>query len=180
MQHASDRILKAMGRRYTRADLEKLIERLREKIPGVVLRTSVIVGFPGETSADFAELLDFLHRAQIPRAGVFAYSREDGTAAAALPLQVTGQVKKKRQKRAEILQSRIIDNFNRGREGTITEVLTEGYDRYAKLYYGRSGAESPEVDGLIFFTSEQPVPPGEWVGVRLEGAIGGDGKGIRI
>jgi ribosomal protein S12 methylthiotransferase len=180
MQHASDRVLAAMNRRYTRADLEQLVETLREKIPGVVLRTSVIVGFPGETKDDFEELCEFLRWARMPRVGIFAYSREDGTAAAALPLQVTEKVKHQRKKRAEILQSRIIDDFNREREGSVTEVLTEGYDRYAGLYFGRSEAESPEVDGLIFFSSDRPLAAGEWVNVLLDGAIGGDGRGRRV
>jgi ribosomal protein S12 methylthiotransferase len=180
MQHASDRVLAAMNRRYTRADLKGLIVKLRERIPGVVLRTSIITGFPGETKEDFGELLDFLQWAKIPRAGIFTYSREEGTAAAALPLQVTEKVKLQRQKRAEILQSRVIDEFNRERKGTVVEVLTEGYDRFIRMYYGRSAAESPEVDGLIFFASDRPVSPGEWANVRMDGAIEGDGKGTRV
>ncbi|MCL1808069.1 MAG: 30S ribosomal protein S12 methylthiotransferase RimO [Oscillospiraceae bacterium] len=180
MQHASDRVLKAMNRRYSRADLERLIMKLRERIPGVVLRTSIITGFPGETKDDFEELLQFLQWAQIPRIGVFAYSREAGTAADGLLLQVTEKVKKQRQRRVEILQSRVIDAFNREREGHVAEVLTEGYDSYCKLYFGRSDAESPDVDGLIFFTSEKPVVPGEWVKILLDGAIEGDGKGRRL
>jgi ribosomal protein S12 methylthiotransferase len=180
MQHASDRILKAMNRRTSRAGLEELIEKLRERLPGVVLRTSIIVGFPGETKDDFEELLDFLAWARIPRSGVFTYSREPGTAAAELPLQVTEKVKKQRQRRAEVLQSRVIDAFNREREGSVARVLTEGYDSYAKLYYGRSDAESPEVDGVIFFTSDRPVSAGEWVKVLLTGAVDADGKGRRV
>ncbi|MDR0293522.1 MAG: 30S ribosomal protein S12 methylthiotransferase RimO [Oscillospiraceae bacterium] len=180
MQHASDRILRAMNRRYTRADLERLIQTLRDRIPGVVLRTSLIVGFPGETQADYEELLDFLQNAQIPRTGIFTYSREAGTAAAALPEQVPERTKRHRQKSIEKLQSRVADAFNRGREGSIADVLTEGYDRYAGVYYGRSEAESPDVDGVVFFTSEQPVPAGEWVRVLLDGAFGGDGKGAVI
>jgi ribosomal protein S12 methylthiotransferase len=180
MQHASDRVLKAMNRRYTRADLERIITKLREAMPEVVLRTSIIVGFPGEMAEDFLELCDFLEWARIPRAGIFTYSREPGTAAAELPLQVTGKVKAQRQKRAEVLQSRIIDGFNREREGKVVEVLTEGYDSYCKLYFGRSGGESPDVDGLIFFTAQTPAALGEWVNVLLDGAIEGDGRGRRV
>jgi ribosomal protein S12 methylthiotransferase len=180
MQHASDRILGAMNRRTTRADLEDLIEKLRSRIPGVTLRTSIIVGFPGERAEDFEELLDFLAWARIPRTGIFTYSREEGTSAASLPLQVTDKVKKQRQRRAEIVQSRVIDGFNREREGEVVQVLTEGYDSYAKLYFGRSDAESPEVDGVIFFTSIKPVQAGEWVKVLLTGAIDADGKGRRV
>ncbi|MCL2003273.1 MAG: 30S ribosomal protein S12 methylthiotransferase RimO [Oscillospiraceae bacterium] len=177
IQHASDAVLKAMNRRYTRADLESLILKLRGRIPGVVLRTSVIVGFPGETKADFEELCDFLQWAQIPRAGVFAYSREEGTAAASLPLQLTETVAARRLKRVEVLQSRVIDGFNREREGSVVEVLTDGYDDFAKLYYGRSGAESPDIDGVVFFTSPRRIQPGEWARVLMDGAVDGDGKG---
>ncbi len=180
MQHASDAVLKAMNRRYTRVDLERLIETLRKKIPGVVLRTTLIVGFPGETQKDFDELTDFLRYAQIPRSGVFTYSREAGTAAAELPGQVSAKIKKQRQRAAEQLQSRVIDAFNRAREGTVVEALCEGYDRYAGVYYGRSEAESPEVDGCIFFTSDRPVEPGEWVSVLIDGALDGDGKGRTV
>jgi len=180
MQHASDRVLKAMNRRYTRADLERLITKLREAMPDVVIRTSIIVGFPGEMAEEFQELCDFLEWAQIPRAGIFTYSREPGTAAADLPLQATEKVKAQRQKRAEVLQSRVIDGFNRGREGKVVQVLTEGYDSYCKLYFGRSDGESPEVDGVIFFTSKTPVAMGEWVNVLLDGAIEGDGRGRKV
>jgi ribosomal protein S12 methylthiotransferase len=157
--------------------LERLIKKLRSRLPGVVLRTSVIVGFPGETKDDFNALCEFLQWAQIPRAGVFTYSREPGTAAAELPLQLTEEVKARRLKRVEVLQSRVIDRFNREREGSVVTVLTEGYDPYVRLYFGRSEGESPEVDGLVFFTSGRPVQPGEWVSVFLDGAVEGDGKG---
>jgi ribosomal protein S12 methylthiotransferase len=177
MQHASDAVLRAMGRRYTKADLERLIIKLREKIPNVTLRTSIIVGFPGETKADFDELCEFLEWAQIPRSGIFAYSREPGTAAAEMPLQLTDKIKSQRARRVEILQSRVIDRFNRNREGSVVDVLTEGYDPFVKLNYGRSEGESPEVDGLVFFTSNRDVHPGEWVPVLLDGAVDGDGKG---
>jgi ribosomal protein S12 methylthiotransferase len=177
MQHASDAVLKAMGRRYTRNDLENLIIKLREKIPGVVLRTSVIVGFPGETAKDFEELYDFLEWAQIPRCGVFAYSREHGTPAADLPGQVPEKVKERRQRQVEILQSRVIDNFNREREGTVSDVIVEGYDDFIRMFYGRSEGESPDVDGLVFFASNRRLRAGEWVRVLLDGAVEGDGKG---
>jgi ribosomal protein S12 methylthiotransferase len=180
MQHASDAVLKKMGRRYTRSDLERLILKLRGRIPGVVLRTSVIVGFPGETKADFEELCGFLQWAQIPRAGVFSYSREAGTPAAELPLQLTEAVKTRRQKHVEVIQSRVIDAFNRKREGMVVEVLTEGYDDYVKLYFGRSEGESPDVDGVVFFTSQRQIQPGEWVSVLIDGALEGDGKGRMI
>jgi ribosomal protein S12 methylthiotransferase len=180
MQHASDRILKAMNRRYTRADLEELIVKLRESMPDVVLRTSIIVGFPGERAEDFEELCGFLRWARIPRAGIFTYSREPGTDASGFPLQVTGRVKAQRQKRAEELQSRVIDSFNREREGCVLDVLTEGYDSYVKLYYGRSEGESPDVDGLVFFTSDDPLETGSWVKILIDGAIDGDGRGRRV
>ncbi|MDR1669908.1 MAG: 30S ribosomal protein S12 methylthiotransferase RimO [Oscillospiraceae bacterium] len=180
MQHASDAVLKAMNRRYTRSGLERLIGTLREQIPGIVLRTSLIVGFPGETQEHFNELTDFLRDAQIPRSGVFIYSREAGTPAAEMPVQVALKTKRQRQRTVEKLQSRVIDAFNRTREGSVAEVLCEGYDRYAGLYYGRSEAESPEVDGCVFFTSERALNPGDWVPVLLDGALDGDGKGRAV
>lgn len=177
MQHASDRILAAMNRRYTRSDLEHLISKLRERIPGIVLRTSIIVGFPGEEREDFDSLTAFLQWAKIPRVGVFTYSREEGTPAAAMPNQVSEAIKKRLKSSVERLQSRIIDDFNKQREGTVAEVLCEGYDRYAGVYYGRSEAESPDVDGVVFFTAEQKVQSGEFVSVLLTGSFEGDAMG---
>ena len=174
MQHASDNILRAMNRRYDGAYLRALIARLREKIPGLVLRTSLIVGFPGENEDDFGLLCDFLRDMRLERAGVFTYSAEEGTAAALMPEQVDEDVKRMRAERVEMLQSEIMDAFNAAREGGSLRVLCEGYDRFAEVYFGRSGADSPEVDGKVFFKSKRKIPAGEMVEVSVTESIDGD------
>jgi len=174
MQHSADAVLSAMNRRYTGGELRGLITRLRERIPGVVLRTSLIVGFPGESEADFEDLCAFLEETQLPRVGVFCYSREEGTPAAALPDQIGDETKKLRAERAEMIQSDVMDDFNHARLGTDALVLCEGYDRYAGVYFGRSPAELPEVDGKVFFRAPGPIEPGAMVTVRLTEVFEGD------
>ena len=174
MQHGADAVLSAMNRRYSGRDLRDLIAKLRERIPGVALRTSLIVGFPGESDADFEALCAFLESSQLPRVGVFCYSQEEGTPAAALPGQIDEETKRARAERVEALQSEVMDRFSESRLGRETRVLCEGYDRYAGIYFGRSYAELPEVDGKIFFRSEEPAEPGEMVTVRLTEAFEGD------
>ncbi len=174
IQHASDRLLTSMNRRGAKASLLKLVKTLRENIPGVVLRTSVIVGLPGEDEAAFEELCDFLRETRWERAGVFPYSAEEGTQAAEMPAQVPEPV---RQRRAEIvreLQQDIMDEYNARLVGQPLEVLCEGYDRAAGCYYGRSYADSPEIDGKVFFTSKTKHAPGEFVTVTVTEPLDGD------
>lgn len=177
MQHGADTILSAMNRRYNGKDLRKLVYTLREKIPGVVLRTSIIAGFPGEREEEHKALCDFLEETQIPRAGVFCYSQEEGTPAAVMDGQIDEDTKRRRAGEIETLQETVMDRFNSERMGKITEVLCEGYDRYAGIYFGRSYAELPEVDGKVFFHSGRQVEPGEFVNVRITEPFEGDVMG---
>ncbi len=174
MQHCSGKLLKAMNRWGDREKLTALVERLREKIPGVVLRTSLICGLPGETEADFEELCEFIMSTKIERAGVFRYSREEGTRAAKMEGQVPEDVAEQRVNRLVELQSQVLDEFNASRLGRVLEVLCEGFDALEGCYVGRTCADSVEVDGRVLFTAAGVVPAGEFVNVRITGSQDGD------
>ncbi len=180
IQHVNDRILTAMNRRGDHAYLDRMFTRLREVIPGVVLRTSLIAGLPGETDEEFEELCDFLAKHKLERVGVFPYSPEPGSVAADLPDQVPDDVKEHRCELIANLQDRIMEAFNQSRIGKSVEVLCEGYDRYAEAYFGRTAADSPEIDGKVFFTSEKKCMVGEFVTVKLTEDLDGDLIGERI
>ncbi|MBQ9392766.1 MAG: 30S ribosomal protein S12 methylthiotransferase RimO [Oscillospiraceae bacterium] len=179
IQHCNDRILSAMRRRETKEGLLALFAKLRARIPGLVLRTSLITGLPYEDEAAFEELCAFLRQVGIERAGVFPYSPEEGTPAAEMEPRVDEEEAARRAGLVEELQSRVMDAFNDARLGDVTEVLCEGYDAQAACYVGRSYAESPEIDGRIYFTSSCPVEAGEFVPVRLTGTMDGDMTGER-
>lgn len=174
IQHCSDRLLRAMHRRGTKAGLEMLFDMLREKIPGVALRTSIICGLPGETEEDFEELCDFLRRQKLPRAGVFAFSPQEGTEAAAMPGQVPEETALRRMELLTDIQSRVMDEWNESLLGTVTEVLCEGFDEEQKRYRGRTYADSPDIDGHVYFAAPADVPAGTFVPVRITGAADGD------
>ncbi len=174
MQHCDGNLLKAMNRWGDREALTALVEKLRERIPGVVLRTSLICGLPGETEEAFEALCDFIMSTKIERAGVFQYSREEGTRAAKLPDQVPDEVARQRVDRLVELQSRVLDGFNESRLGTVQEVLCEGFDPLEGCYVGRTCADSVEVDGRVLFTAAGAVPAGEFVNVRVTGTQDGD------
>ena len=175
LQHCSGRILKAMRRSGDRASLTSLVAGMRAKIPGLVLRTTLIAGFPGETEKEFDELCDFVREIRFERLGCFAYSQEEGTAAAELPDQVDEEV---RQRRAELImeeQMRIMEEQDEKMAGKALRVLTEGFDRYAECWFGRSWADSPDVDGKVFFTAKGKKPvPGRFVRVLITGCMDGD------
>ncbi len=177
IQHINDDILRRMNRRGTGEEIEALLIRLRQRIPGLVIRTSLITGLPGEGDEEFEELCAFLRRAKLERAGVFAYSPEEGTPACDMP-RPDDETAAHRAELAVDLQSDVMDEFNASRLGTVTEVLAEGYDRIAGCWYGRSWAESPEVDGKIFFTG-LGVSPGDFVKVRITDTLDGDLLGER-
>ena len=174
IQHASDRILKAMNRRGTRSELDELLTTLRQRIPGLVIRTSLITGLPGESEAEFQELCDFLRRHKLERAGIFPFSPEEGTPAADMPDQIPQEVAVRRAELLVDLQSRVMDAYNEQRLGTVMEVLCEGFDADAGCYRGRTYADSPDVDGHVFFTAAGQVPAGEFVQVRVTGTENGD------
>ncbi|MCI9402888.1 MAG: 30S ribosomal protein S12 methylthiotransferase RimO [Oscillospiraceae bacterium] len=174
LQHCSDRLLKSMNRWGTKESLTTLLQNLREKIPGLVLRTSLICGLPGETEEDFEDLCQFVTETGIERAGVFQYSREEGTRAAEMPDQVPEEVAQQRVDRLIELQSRVLDEYNESRLGTVMEVLCEGFDNEMGCYVGRTYADSVEVDGHVYFTAAGLVPAGTFVNVRMTGTEDGD------
>ncbi len=179
LQHASGKVLRAMNRRGDRESLTALLRKIREKVSGVVLRTTLIAGFPGETEEDFAELVEFVREIGFDRLGCFPYSQEEGTPAAALPDQVPEDVKARRAEIVTETQMEIADRLGEARVGETVEVLVEGFDRYAECWFGRSAAEAPDVDGKIFFTAEERPAFGALVPVEIEEAIDGDLFGVR-
>ena len=174
IQHCNDAVLQAMRRRETKAGLQALFARLRSRIPGLVLRTSIITGLPFEDQAAFEELCDFLQEEKIPRAGAFAYSPEEGTPAAEMRNRVDTDEARNRAELIMQVQEQVMDQFNESRLGSVTEVLCDGFDTQAMAYVGRSWAESPGIDGNIYFTAERDVQPGEFVPVRVTGIMDGD------
>ena len=174
IQHCNDAVLQAMRRRETKAGLQVLFARLRSRIPGLVLRTSIITGLPFEDQAAFEELCDFLQEEKIPRAGAFAYSPEEGTPAAEMRNRVDTDEARNRAELIMQVQEQVMDQFNESRLGSVTEVLCDGFDTQAMAYVGRSWAESPGIDGNIYFTAERDVQPGEFVPVRVTGIMDGD------
>ncbi len=179
IQHINNKILKDMRRRGTGDEIRALLPMLRRRIPGVVLRTSLITGLPGEGQAEFEELCDFLREAKIERAGVFPFSPEEGTPAFDMDHVNTEEA----VARAEIireLQAGIMEAYNESRVGTVTRVLCEGFDEDVGLYVGRSFAESPDVDGYIFFGSDRECLPGEFYDVAIRGDLDGDPAGEAV
>ena len=175
LQHASGKILKAMNRRGDRQSLTALMKKIREKVPEVVLRTTLIAGFPGETEEDFTELAEFVKDVKFERMGCFAYSQEEGTAAAELPDQVEDETK---ERRAEILmddQMNIMDAQGQELIGQTLEVLVEGFDRYAECWFGRSYRDAPDIDGKVFFTTGGKRPRlGSFVKVEITDCMDAD------
>ena len=180
LQHVSKRILRAMHRPGDRGSLTALIHTLRSRIPSLVLRTSLIVGLPGETEEEFTELCEFLQDVRIERAGVFEFSPEEGTEAAGLPDQIDEEEKHRRRLIVEELQSGVIDEYNLSRMHETLDVLCEGWDNESGLSFGRSYADSVDVDGKVYFASETEVQPGEFVTVRIENSLGADLEGVRV
>ena len=174
IQHCNDGILKAMRRRNTRAELEDLFARLRRAIPDLVVRTSLICGLPGEGAAEFEELCQFLREQKLQRVGVFQFSPEEGTLAAAMEDQVDPETAARRVELVVNLQSRIMDEYNEARLGTVMEVLCEGFDAQAGCFAGRTYADSVEIDGRVLFTAAGAVPAGSFVNVRITGVSDGE------
>ena len=180
IQHCNDAILRAMNRRGDKAYLTELLRKLRERIPGLVLRTSIITGLPGEGEAEFDELCDFLRWAKIERAGVFPYSPEEGTAAARMENRVDEDEARRRAELLVDVQSRVMDEYNERMQGETVEVLCEGFDAASMGYVGRSYAESVEIDGKIYFSSERDLAAGEFVNVRITGVMDGELTGETV
>ena len=167
IQHCNDRILKLMGRRTNKAEITGIIKKLRERIPDVIIRTSLIAGFPTETEEEFDELREFVTETEFDRLGVFAYSQEEGTAAARLDGQIDEDEKKNRQEVIMIDQSAVSEELNSKKVGKTFEVLVEGYDNLIKQYYGRTYGDSEEIDGKVFFTSATKLQSGDFADVEI-------------
>lgn len=170
IQHASDSILKRMGRKTTRADLEQMIADLREAIPDICLRTTLITGFPGETQQDHEELLSFIDACEFDRLGVFTYSQEEDTPAALMPDQIPEEVKKDRQAELMELQQEIAFEKAEAMTGRELEVLIEGRVSDENAYVGRTYRDAPDVDGYIFINTEETLVSGDFAKVRVTGA----------
>lgn len=179
LQHVSKRILRAMHRPGDGEEFAALIKKLRARIPGLVLRTSLIVGLPGETEEEFAELCSFLQETQIERVGVFEFSPEEGTEAAELPDQIDAETKANRRLIVEELQSGVLDDYNTSRHGETMDVLCEGFDEEQQLWFGRTYADSVEVDGHVYFESDSEPQEGEFVSVRITESLGPDLLGVQ-
>ena len=180
MQHCCKDILRRMNREGDRESLEALIKKIREKIPGVILRTTVMTGFPGETEEQFSELCEFIKEMKFERLGCFAYSAEEGTPAADFEDQVPIKIKEKRSEIIMEEQMFISDRFNESMIGKTLEVVTEGFDRYAECWYGRSSMDAPEIDGKVFFTSDRKLREGEYVNVSVDDIMDYDLIGTRV
>ncbi|MBR5114913.1 MAG: 30S ribosomal protein S12 methylthiotransferase RimO [Oscillospiraceae bacterium] len=172
IQHINDAILERMNRRGSGGEIRELIKKLRREIPGVVIRSTLITGLPGEGEAEFEELMAFLREARMERVGVFAFSPEEGTPAAEMPDIPPREVAERRAELVSELQAEIMDEFNASRVGKTLRVLCEGYDRFAECWFGRSEADSPDVDGKVFFTG--PAAPGKLVDVRITETLDGE------
>jgi ribosomal protein S12 methylthiotransferase len=154
IQHISDPVLKAMKRRSSEQQIRDLIAKLRSRIPGIALRTSLIVGFPGETFEDFSKLMQFIEQTHFDRLGVFCYSREEGTPAAELAEQVSERVKRERYRKLMRAQARLSFRHNRGLIGQTEEVIVEGYSEETELLLkGRSSRQAPDIDGQVYITA---------------------------
>ena len=177
IQHIDDGILKKMNRRGNSKYLKALLTKLRDRIPGLVLRTSLITGLPGEGEKEFEALCDFLREYKLERVGAFAFSPEEGTRAAKMEYPDT-EVARQRADVVEEIQSRIMDEWNESMMGKRLQVLCEGYDADEECWYGRTFADSPDIDGRILFDSEEELTPGDFVTVEVTDACDGELIGV--
>ncbi|MBO5735951.1 MAG: 30S ribosomal protein S12 methylthiotransferase RimO [Clostridia bacterium] len=167
IQHINDDILKRMNRRSNKAQIMEVIQKLRSRVPGIILRSTVIVGFPGETAAQFEELRSFLKEIRFERLGVFSYSREEGTPAYDFPGQVSEKTKEKRNDILMEQQERIHNECNEAFLGQTLQVICEGYDQVSESFFGRSYADAYDIDGKIFFSASKNVREGQFVNVLI-------------
>ncbi len=172
IQHISDRMLVAMNRHGGRALITETVKKLRERVPGIVLRSTAMVGFPGETEEDFSELCEFIKEARFDRFGAFTYSAEEGTPAAEFEGQIDEQVKQDRYDVLMQTQLTVAEELGAAKVGSVITVLCDGFDTVAEVYYGRSYADAPDVDGKVYFTSEhRKINTGAFVEVRITEAM---------
>ena len=168
IQHISDSVLARMNRHGDGAMIRATVKKLRDRVPGIVLRTTAMVGFPGETDEDFTELCEFVKEAKFD---AFTFSPEEGTAAAEMPDQIDEQTKQDRYDCLMQTQLTVAEEKNAEKVGTTVEVLCDGFDAVAEVYYGRSYADAPDVDGKVYFTSKRKINPGAFVEVKVTEAL---------
>ena len=171
IQHAADAVLKRMGRRTTRADLEQIVTHLREEIPDIVLRTTLIAGFPGETEEQHQEVMEFIDEMEFDRLGVFTYSQEEDTPAASMPDQIDEETKLNWQEELMELQQEIAFDKAESRTGSIVTAMIEGKVADEDAYVARTYGDAPNVDGLLFVQTAEELNSGDFVRVRITGAV---------
>ena len=171
LQHATDHMLSAMNRHGNAATIREVLSKLRREIPDIVVRTTFIVGFPGETEEDFEELCKFVKEQRFDHAGVFTYSREEDTPAYDFPDQIDEQVKQDRMDILMRMQMEINEELNREKIGKTVAVVCEDYDPVAEVHFGRSAADAPEIDGQVYFHSDTRIAPGSFVRVKIRKVI---------
>lgn len=176
IQHCNSKILKLMNRRGDGQFLRELFAKLRARIPDLVIRTSLITGLPGEGEEEFQELCEFLRELRLERVGAFAFSPEEGTPAAEMEF-VDNDIAVKRAERIEMIQSAIMDDWCESMIGRTLEVLVDGYDEEQEQFFGRSYADSPDIDGRVWIASEEPLREGDFITVTIDGCIEGDLSG---
>ncbi len=179
IQHCNSKILKLMNRRGDGDFLRELFAKLRSRIPGLVIRTSLITGLPGEGEEEFQDLCQFLRELRLERVGAFAFSPEEGTPAAEMEF-VENEVAVKRAETIEMIQSAIMDDWCESMIGKTLEVLVDGFDEELEQFYGRSYADSPDIDGRVWIATDEPIREGEFVSVTIDGCMDGDLSGYIV
>ncbi len=180
IQHISDHMLTAMNRHGNSAMIREVIAKLRREIPDIVIRTTVIAGFPGETEEDHTELCEFVAEAKFEHLGCFTYSREEDTPAYDFPDQIDEQVKLDRMDAVMRIQFDINENYNKSMIGKTIRVLCEDYDPVGEIHFGRSAADAPEIDGKVYFRSETRIAPGSFVDVKVRKVLDYDLVGVAV
>ncbi|MBQ8360054.1 MAG: radical SAM protein, partial [Oscillospiraceae bacterium] len=179
IQHCNSKILKLMNRRGDREYLQTLFAKLRERIPGLILRTSVITGLPGEGEEEFAELCEFLKEQRLERVGVFPFSPEEGTPAAQMEF-VDSEIAQARAQQLEMIQSAIMDDYNAGMLGQTVTVLVDGFDEDMGQFYGRTYADSPEIDSRVWIASQEALTEGTFIKICIDGVADGELSGYTL
>lgn len=179
IQHCNSKILKLMNRRGDSEFLRTLFAKLRSRIPGLILRTSVITGLPGEGEEEFAELCEFLKEQRLERVGAFPFSPEDGTPAAEMEC-VDSEIAQQRAQQIELIQSRVMDDYNASMQGKTVTVLVDGYDEEMEQFYGRTYADSPEIDSRVWIASQDALMEGAFIKVCIDGVADGELSGYAL
>lgn len=178
IQHCNNEILRKMGRRGNKETIVSVVNKLRNKIPDITIRTTLITGFPGETDDQYLEMESFIHEMKFDRLGVFAYSQEEETPAANMPNQIDEETKQRRHEMLMLAQSDVAEEKSMEKVGSVVEVLVEGYDAVTKQHFGRSQADTMDIDAKIFFESKKRLAEGTFVNVKIEGFFDYDLIGI--